>query len=133
MGQRLKFAERRAVPVARAENDRNDASASIFVTCKGSLAFNLVAVLGLNEVGAYEQQNNLCAVESDVDSIPPLISSGNLPVMPLQDLPVSLVNDQLPPDFVHQSFICMSIREEDFDHRVYPSKLPTLRSGITAD
>jgi hypothetical protein len=104
------------VPSAWPQNYGHDASGAVLVPAKGCLPFDFITVLGFDEMRAKEKENDARPVQARIDVIAPLIARRNLSIVPLQDSSISLVNDKLASDIIHQVFVCMCVREEDFDH-----------------
>jgi hypothetical protein len=122
--QRLQLGERCLLPKTRTQNHRHDTRRARIVATKGGLTFHLVAISRFDEMGAYKEQYDSCTIQSPIYFLAPFRASWNLPVVPLQDAPVSHKNDKLTPNSVHQFFILVRIGEEDLDHVCHPRFLP---------
>ena len=78
------------MPVARAENHRNDDRLSSFLPFHRTRHFALVAIIGREEVRANEEQNDVIAFDMPVDSVREVFAGSDASVMPGLDHALAL-------------------------------------------
>jgi len=76
---------------------------------KSDLSFNFVAVRRREEMWAHEQEDDVCSLNSFIDSLPPLVTARDHPIVPFNDLTNALSNNKLTPDGVHKGLIFMRV------------------------
>src|SRR5690348_3783717 len=121
--QGLEFAERRALPVDRAQDDRDDLGFAAFVPLHSSFHLDAIAVVGVYKVWADQQQDDIGGVQMLLDLSFPFGTCADIAVIPDFDQPLSLERTQVRFEFVQQWFVFSSITEEDFYcrcHRRFP-------------
>ena len=81
--------------VDRPQDNRDDAGLPLVVSLQGTLQLEVVAVVGGDEVGTDQQEDDPGGVEVLVDLPLPLGPRGNLPVVPAADDPGPLQDAQV--------------------------------------
>src|SRR5262249_45287396 len=82
LGQALQLAKQRRLPVGRTQEDWDPTSLATLVPCKGAAHFHIVAILGGEEVGADEQQNQVGGLQMIVNIARPFSATRDLAIMP---------------------------------------------------
>ncbi len=106
------FAKRRILPVYRAQNNRDDAGLASLMALQGSRHLFLVAVVGADEVGANEQQDDVGAVEVVVDFVGPLIARKDTAIVPGLDETLPLQQLQVGFELLAQDVVFVGVAVE---------------------
>src|SRR5438876_3377079 len=111
--QSLKLSKQ-PLPIDRSKNDRNNSC--FFAVMPFQCAFHLhtIAVIGVHNIGADQQQDDLSFVEVLTDLPFPFGSCANIAVIPDINQSLSLQRSEIRLDFIEVWFIFMRITEEDF-------------------
>lgn len=109
-------AERSVMPVAGTQDDGDDARLAPFVTLHRAHHFDVVAVVGRDEVRADQQQNNVRAVELVVDLAVEILAGADAAIVPGCDRALAAEPGEVLLEFVAQRFVRVRIREEDMGH-----------------
>ena len=97
LGQRLQLGEGRAPPIHRSENHRDDPGVAGVVALQRAGHLQVVAVVGGEEVGADEKEDDGRAVQMRVDFAGPLIARADLAVVPRVDDALALEQAEVGP------------------------------------
>ena len=89
-GKCVDFGERGELPIARAQDNWNDSGGYELMQLHRALHFNVVAVIGGEEVRADEEQDDVRGVELVADCAPPLRAGTDAAVVSLRDEAFSL-------------------------------------------
>ena len=82
LGQALQGGEISCLPIAGADDDGDDASLFGFVALQSTLHLLLVAIVGGEEVGADEQEDEPGLLQVGVDVVGPVVAGEDLAVVP---------------------------------------------------
>lgn len=81
-GKHLDLAEGGVFPITRAEEDGDDASFALAMAFNGAPHFAPVAVIGFDEVGADEEEDDRGGVEVSFDLLLPILTGNDHYVIP---------------------------------------------------
>ena len=97
------------MPVARAQDNRDDNRLSGRVPLHRALHLEIVAIVGGDKVGADEQQNDVVGFDMLLDSASKLLACADPPVMPGLDNSLTLQEGELGFHLVPQRLINVGI------------------------
>jgi len=95
------------VPVARTEDDGDDDSFTCLVPLHRPRHLPLVAIIGREEVGAHQQQNDVVGLDVPVDFPREILTSADPSVVPDLDDPLPLEQRKLLFDLIAQRLVGM--------------------------
>src|SRR5262249_2525703 len=111
----LQAPERGGMPVARPEDDRDDARRTRLVTLHRPGDLNIAAVPRGEEVGTDQQEDQISPVEVLADDLVPLPAGFDAAVVPVFDDPLVPQRAQMVLELLPQRFILVLIGAEDAD------------------
>ncbi|MFZ2023312.1 MAG: hypothetical protein WAV06_16325 [Terracidiphilus sp.] len=106
------FAERQIMPVARTENDRDNARVTPLVPFYSTRHLALIAVVGSNKIRAHQKQNHLRGIEVGIDCIAYLTARRDPAIMPSRDQILALQRRQVNFQLISKRFIDVRIGKE---------------------
>jgi hypothetical protein len=99
---------------------------------KGDLHFDTVAVVGSDEVGADQKQDDMSRAHVSIDLVTPFLTSANAAVVPTDNQTVSSQQRKLLLEFVAQLLVFVGVRVKDFKRHMLSVK-PMRSGGRRAD
>ena len=114
MGERLEGAEGGVLPVYGAEDDGDNASFFGVVTCH-CLFDDVPEVIGGEEVGADEEQDEVGGVESIARFTGAIAPGGDLAIAPVGDDSFAFEQAEVLAQFIAPGFVLGGVGDEDFD------------------
>ena len=115
---RHQSAERCAMPVARSKDDRDDAHLAAFMSLHRARHLQVIAIIGVQEVGAHQKKNDVGGIQVLVDPAMQLLPGRNPSVVPGRDHTLAEQSGKVLLKFVPQGFVGMRVRHEDPGHRL---------------
>ena len=109
----LEFAEGGGFPVAGFEQNGDDAGLSLIVALESLLHFGVVAVVGGEEVGADQEQDDVGGVEVGGDRVCPVGSGGDVAIVPGGDDALFGQQGEVGGEVVAQGFVFVGVGEEE--------------------
>src|SRR5438876_9220159 len=103
----------------RTKDDRNDKRLTTLMPLYCLLHFNIIAIIGGYKVRTNKQENNLSIIQRFINLSFPFRSCTNVAVMPNINETLPLQGTEVCQEFLQESFIFMSITEEDFYRHEY--------------
>ncbi len=113
--RRLQLGEGGGGPAARPENHRDHLRLAAIVPLQRLLDLDAPAVLGGDEAGAHQQQDDVRRGQVPIDLLFPLLADVDVPIVPLGDHPAPAEESQVILQLAPQLLVLMRIRVEEAD------------------
>ena len=129
--QYLEIGERCAFPIAGTQDDGQHSCLIRFMSLNGPCHLNTVAEIGVHEIGADEQENDLRRVEMGHDLWSPFGSRHDIAIRPGGYDPLPFQGAQMLVQFAAVRLILVRVRKKDFSAMLpSPVDYPLLNLSI---
>ena len=115
-GDRHQAAEWRALPVAGAEDNGDDARFATLLTLQRTTHLDVVAIVGVHEIDADQQQDDVGGVQFVADSAVKRLARRDAAIMPGGNCALPLEAGQVLFKLVPEILVPMRVGHEDMGH-----------------